>query len=90
MLFRSLQRREAILALGQQVDGQEPGGQQQVGGMEDGASGKRGLMMTAMTLVDAPRESAGGGVTTVGADEPSGPTMLIESRPAVTGRTGTG
>jgi len=78
-----LQRREAILALGQQVDGQEPGGQRQVGGMEDGAGGERGLMMTAMTLVDAPRESAGGGVTTVGADEPSGPTMLVESRPAL-------
>ena len=62
-LAGQLQRREATLALGQQVDGQEPSGQRQVGGMEEGAGGKRGLMMTAMTLVDAPRESAGGGVT---------------------------
>ncbi len=36
-LPRQLQRRDAILALSQQVEGQEPDGQRQVRGMEDGA-----------------------------------------------------
>ena len=73
-----LQRRETILALGQQIDGQEPGGERQMRGMEDGAGGERGLMMTAMALVKPTRELAAGGVATVGAHEPLGPAMLEE------------
>ncbi len=53
-LAGQLQRQEAILALGQQVDGQEPGGQRQVGGMEDGAGSDRPdwnwIGLRAMTL----------------------------------------
>lgn len=51
-----LQCRDAAFALGQQVNRQKPGGQRQVRAMEDGASGQRGLMMTAMTLIEPPRQ----------------------------------
>lgn len=51
-----MQHREAILALGQQVDGQEPGCERQVRGMEDGAGDERGLMMAAIALAE-PRDS---------------------------------
>jgi hypothetical protein len=51
--------------------------------MEEGAGGKRGLMMTAMALVSAPQESTGRDFTTVGADETSGSTVLVQSRPTL-------
>ena len=45
-----LQRRDALLALGQKIDGEEPLGQQQSGSMKNRSSGDGGLMMTTVTL----------------------------------------
>lgn len=73
-----LQCRDATLALGQQINGQKPGGQRQVRAMEDGAGGQRGLVMTAMTLIEPPRQPAAGVIATIGAHEPFGPAMLEE------------
>ncbi len=82
-----LQRRDATLALGEQVNRQEPGGQRKVRAMEDGTGGQRGLMVAVMALVESPRKLAAGRVASLGADEPLGPTMPIERLPALRFRT---
>ena len=46
-----IERGDAVLGLGDQVDGQHPGGQGQFGRGEDGALGQRGLETTSPTLV---------------------------------------
>jgi len=48
---RELQCRQALLALGEQKDGEEPLGQRQLRAMEEVAGGQRGLMMALMALV---------------------------------------
>jgi len=60
------------LALGQQVNRQEPGGQRKVRAMKDGTGGQRGLMMAVMALVEPPRKLAAGRVAALRADEPIG------------------
>jgi len=47
---RELQCRQALLALGEQKDGEEPLGQRQLRAMEEVAGGQRGLMMALMAL----------------------------------------
>lgn len=78
-----LQRRDAAIALGEQIDRQEPGVQRQVSTMEDRTGSQRGLMMAAMALVEPTRKLAGGRVVAVRADEASWSTMLEESRSAL-------
>lgn len=78
-----LQCRDTALALGEQIDRQEPGGQRQVRTMKDRTSGQRGLMMAAMALVEPTRKLAVGRVAAVGADEAPRPAMLKESLPAL-------
>ena len=51
-------------------------------GLGRGLEGSKAAQAIADHLT-AGQASAGGGVTTVGADEPPGPTMLVESRPAL-------
>ena len=46
-----IERGDAVLGLGDQVDGQHPGGQGQLGRGEDGALGQRGLETALPTLV---------------------------------------
>ena len=46
--------RKGVLAAGKQVHGQEPGGQRQVGSMEDGSRGDAGLRVAGIALVEAP------------------------------------
>ena len=46
-----IERGDAVLGLGDQVDGQHPGGQGQLGRGEDGALGQRGLETALSTLV---------------------------------------
>ena len=45
-----LHRRDAVLVLGHEVDGLEPHGERQLGGIEEGARGHRDLATAAMAL----------------------------------------
>ena len=76
---RELQRRQALLALGKQIDGEEPLGQRQLRAMEKGAGGQRGLMMALMTLVYlAAVQCAARGVATLGTDEALWPAQPVQ------------
>ena len=46
-----VEREDAVLGLGDQVDGQHPGGQGQLGRGKDGALSQRGLKTAVLTLV---------------------------------------
>ena len=48
---RELQRRQALLALGEREDGEEPLGQREFRAVEDGSGGQRGLVVALMALV---------------------------------------
>ena len=45
-------RRDPFLVLGHEVDGLEPHGERQFGGIEDGAGGDRGLAVAAIALLE--------------------------------------
>ena len=47
-----LHRRDPFLVLGHEVDGLEPHGERQFGGIEDGAGGNRGLAVAAIALLE--------------------------------------
>ena len=47
-----LHRRDALLALGHEVDGLEPHRQRQFGGVENGACGNRNLAVAAIALLE--------------------------------------
>lgn len=79
-LAGQLQHREASLALGQQVEGQGPGGEREKCGMENGANGERSLMMA---MVHPAGELAAGSVVAIRAHEDLGPEMQEEGRPAL-------
>ncbi len=46
-----LHRRDPFLVLGHEVDGLEPHGERQFGGIEDGARRDRGLAVVAIALL---------------------------------------
>ena len=52
-------RRDPFLVLGHEVDGLEPHGERQFGGIEDGAGGDRGLAVAAIALLEFSAGSTG-------------------------------
>ena len=74
-----LHRRDAFLVLGHEVDGLKPHRQGQLGGVEDGSCGDRGLAVAAIALLElAAVELAASVVATVRAQKPIGPSPLIQ------------
>ena len=74
-----LHRRDPFLVLGHEVDGLEPHGERQFGGVEDGACGNRGLAVAAIALLElAAVELAAAVMATVRAHKPIGPSPLIQ------------
>jgi len=74
-----LQRRGALLTLGQQIDSQEPFPQGQFGAVEDGAGGQRGLVVTFVALVYlAGLECTAGRVTALRTDKTVRPAELVQ------------
>lgn len=76
-LAGQLQRRDVVLGLRQQLHGQEPARQRQLGGLEDGAAGDAALVLAAGALpvqaAFAPERGARLHHAAGGADEPAGP-----------------
>ena len=73
-LALEVHRRDAVLGLAEQVDGQEPSGQGQLGVVEQRAGGERGLMLATDAREDlAPAELAALVVAAVGAAVALGP-----------------
>ena len=65
-----LHRRDPFLVLGHEVEGLEPHRQRQLGGVEDGSRGNRGLAMAAIALLElAAGQLAMAVMATVGAHE---------------------
>ena len=80
-----LHRRDPFLVLGHEVDGLKPHRQGQLGGVEDGSCGDRGLAVAAIALLElAAVELAASVVATVRAQKPIGPS------PSDTGRRSIG
>ena len=74
-----LHRRDPFLVLGHEVDGLEPHREGQLGGVEDGACGNRGLAVAAIALLElAAAQLAASVMATVGAQKPIGPSPLKE------------
>ena len=74
-----LHRRDAFLVLGHEVDGLKPHRQGQLGGVEDGAGGNRGLAVAAIALLElAAVELTASVVATVRAHEAIGPSPTIQ------------
>ena len=74
-----LHRRDPFLVLGHEVDGLKPHRQEQLGGVEDGSCGDRGLAVAAIALLElAAVELAASVVATVRAQKPIGPSPLIQ------------
>ena len=74
-----LHRRNALFVLGHEVDGLKPHRQEQLGGVEDGSCGDRGLAVAAIALLElAAVELAASVVATVRAQKPIGPSPLIQ------------
>ena len=74
-----LHRRDPFLVLGHEVDGLKPHRQGQLGGVEDGACGNRGLAVAAIALLElAAVELAASVVATVRAQKPLGPSPLVQ------------
>ena len=68
-----------FLSLGHEVDGLEPHREGQLGGVEDGACGNRGLAVAAIALLElAAAQLAASVMATVGAQKPIGPSPLKE------------
>src|SRR5215212_10936265 len=79
----SIDRADAVLGGGDQPHGQEPYGERQLGGVEDGAGGERDLVPARA----APDLGPGAEPRTFGAaaeraDEAPGPAQLLDHRPA--------
>ena len=74
-----LHRRDAFLVLGHEVDGLKPLRQGQLGGVEDGSCGDRGLAVAAIALLElAAVQLAASVMATVRAQKPIGPSPLIQ------------
>ena len=74
-----LHRRDAFLVLGHEVDGLEPPRERELGGVEDGACGNRGLAVAAIALLELSAvELAAAVMATVRAQTPIGPSPLIQ------------
>ena len=74
-----LHRRDPFLVLGHEVDGLKPHREGQLGGVEDGSCGDRGLAVAAIALLElAAVELAASVVATVRAQKPIGPSPLIQ------------
>ena len=74
-----LHRRDPFLVLGHEVDGLKPHRQGQLGGVEDGSCGDRGLAVAAIALLElAAVELTASVVATVRAQKPIGPSPLKE------------
>ena len=74
-----LHRRDAFLVLGHEVDGLEPQRERELGGVEDGACGNRGLAVAAIALLElAAVELAAAVMATVRAQKPIGPSPLVQ------------
>ena len=72
-------RRDPFLVLGHEVDGLKPHRQGQLGGVEDGSCGDRGLAVAAIALLElAAVELTASVVATVRAQKPIGPSPLKE------------
>ena len=74
-----LHRRDAFLVLGHEVDGLEPQRRRELGGVEDGACGNRGLAVAAIALLELSAvELAAAVMATVRAQKPTGPSPLVQ------------
>ena len=74
-----LHRRDAFLVLGHEVDALEPQGEWQLGGVEEGACGNRGLAVAAIALLELVAvELAAAVMATVRAQKLIGPSPLIQ------------
>ena len=74
-----LHRRDPFLVLGHEVDGLKPHREGQLGGVEDGSCGDRGLAVAAIALLElAAAQLAASVMATVGAQKPIGPSPLKE------------
>ena len=74
-----LHRRDPFLVLGHEVEGLEPHRQRQLGGVEDGSCGNRGLAMAAIALLElAAGQLAVAVMATVGTYEAIGPSPLVQ------------
>ena len=75
-----LHRRDPFLVLGHEVDGLKPHRQGQLGGVEDGSCGDRGLAVAAIALLElAAVELTASVVATVRAQKPIGCNSDIDS-----------
>ena len=76
-------RADPVLGRDHEMDGQEPGGQGQLGGVEDRPGGERDLALAAVALVElAPGQPRVATVVAGRADEPLRPAKLLQRRPA--------
>ena len=74
-----LHRRDAFLVLGHEVDGLKPQRERELGGVEDGACGNRGLAVAAIALLELSAvELAAAVMATVRAQKPIGPSPLVQ------------
>ena len=74
-----LHRRDPFLVLGHEVDGLEPHGERQFGGIEDGAGSDRGLAVAAIALLElAAVQLTAAVMATVRAQKPIGPSPSIQ------------
>ena len=74
-----LHRRDPFLVLGHEVDGLKPHREGQLGGVEDGSCGDRGLAVAAIALLElAAAQLAAAVMATVRAQKPIGPSPLIQ------------
>ena len=74
-----LHRRDPFVVLGHEVEGLEPQRQRQLGGVEEGCCGNRGLAMAAMALLElAVGQLAVAVMATVGAHEAVGPSPSVQ------------
>ena len=79
-----LHRRDPFLVLGHEVDGLKPHRQGQLGGVEDGSCGDRGLAVAAIALLElAAVELAASVVATVRAQKPIGAIAIDTGRQSI-------
>jgi len=76
---RQLHRRDALLALGEQEDSEEPLGQRELCAVKDRPGGQRRLMVAFVALVNlAEVQRAAGGVTACRTHEALGPAQAVQ------------
>ena len=82
-LTLEFQRRHRVLALGQKIDRQKPGGEGKLRPREDRSGRERGLMVAGMTLIPSDRQQAEAVMVASRTAKPLGPAMPEHRLPAL-------